>query len=86
MTKSLSLNKINYPYVSFLGYPFVYLLEYPSTPASGMLPTEQQYNGYSVITPFISSTHHCLSLLLAFNTLFLSRLPLFSPVVDVIHL
>ena len=27
-----------------------------------------------------------LSLLIAFNTLFLSRLPLFSPVVDVIHL
>ena len=46
----------------------------------------QQYNGYFVNTLFISSTHHCLSLLIAFNTLFLSRLPLFSPAVDVIHL
>ena len=82
----LLLNKINYPYVSFLGYPFVCLLKYPSTPASCTLSTEQQHNGYSVITPFVSSTHHYLSLPLAFNTLFLSRLPLFSPVVDVIHL
>ena len=65
---------------------FVYLLEHPSTPAGGTLPTEQQYNGHFVSAPFISSTHHCLSLLIAFNTLFLSRLPLFSPVVDVIHL
>ena len=40
MAKSPSLNKINYPYVSFLGYPFVCLLEYPLTPASGTLPTE----------------------------------------------
>ena len=37
-------------------------------------------------TLFVSSTHHCLSLLIAFNTLFLSRLPLFSSAVDVIHL
>ena len=66
--------------------PFVYLLEHPSTSASGMLPTEQQYNGHFVNTLFISSTHQCLSLLIAFNTLFLSRLPLFSSVVDVIHL
>ena len=66
--------------------PFVYLLEHPSTPASGMLPTEQQYNGYFVNTLFISSTHHCLSLLIAFNTLFLSRLPLFFQSVDKIHL
>ena len=58
--------------------PFVYLLEHPSTPASGSLPTEQQYNRYFVSIPFISSTHHCLSLLIAFNTLFLSRLSLFS--------
>ena len=42
--------------------------------------------GYLVNTLFISSTHHCLSLLIAFNTLFLSRLPLFSSIVDVIHL
>ena len=54
--------------------PFVYLLEHPSTSASGILPTEQQYNGHFVNTLFISSTHHCLSLLIAFNTLFLSRL------------
>ena len=54
--------------------PFVYLLEHPSSPASGMLPTGLQYNGYFVNTLFISSTHHCLSLLIAFNTLFLSRL------------
>ena len=65
---------------------FVYLLEHPSSLASGMLPTEQQYNGHSVNTLFISSTHHCLSLLIAFNTLFLSRLPLFSSAVDAIHL
>ena len=50
--------------------PFVYLLEDPSTPTSGTLPTEQQHNRYFVSTPFISSTHHCLSLLIAFNTLF----------------
>ena len=66
--------------------PFICLLEHPSTPASGTLPTEQQYNGHLVNTLFILSTHHCLSLLIAFNTLFLSGLPLFSPVVDVIHL
>ena len=66
--------------------PFICLLEHPSTPASGTLPTEQQYNGHFVNTLFILSTHHCLSLLIAFNTLFLSGLPLFSPVVDVIHL
>ena len=54
--------------------PFVYLLEHPSSPASGMLPTGLQYNGYFINTLFISSTHHCLSLLIAFNTLFLSRL------------
>ena len=66
--------------------PFVYLLEHPSTPASGTLPIEQQHNGHFVNTLFISSTHHCLSLLIAFNTLFLSRLSLFSPIVDVIHL
>ena len=58
--------------------PFVYLLEHPSTPASGTLPTGQQHNRYFVNTPFISSTHHCFSLLIAFNTLFLSRFPLFS--------
>ena len=57
---------------------FIYLSILRS-PASGMLPTEQQYNGYSVITPFISSTHQCLSLLLAFNTLFLSRFPFVFP-------
>ena len=50
--------------------PFVYLLEDPSTPTSGTLPTEQQHNRYSVSTPLISSTHHCLSLLIASNTLF----------------
>ena len=73
-----SLNKINYPYVLFIGSSFVYLLEHPSTPASGTLPTEQQYNGCFVNTSFILSTHHCLSLLIAFNTLFLSRLLCFS--------
>ena len=57
--------------------PFVYLLEHPSTPTSGTLPTKQQHNRYFVSTPFISSTHHCLSLLIAFNTLFLSRFSLF---------
>ena len=66
--------------------PFVCLLRHPSTPASDRLPTEQQYNGHFVNTLFISSTHHCLSLLIAFNTLFLSRLPLFCLVVDVMHL
>ena len=86
ITKSPFLDKINYPYVPFLGSPFVYLLEHPSTPTSGTLPTKQQHNRYFVSTPFISSTHHCLSLLIAFNTLFLSRFSLFSPVVDVIHL
>ena len=58
--------------------PFVYLLEHPSSPTSGTLPTEQQHNRYFISTPFISSTHHCLSLLIAFNTLFLSRFSLFS--------
>ena len=66
--------------------PFICLLEHPPSPASGTLPTEQQYNGHLVNTLFILSTHHCLSLLIAFNTLFLSGLPLFSSVVDVIHL
>ena len=56
--------------------PFICLLDHPSTPASGTLPTEQQYNGYFVNTLFILSTRHCLSLLIAFNTLFLSRFPL----------
>ena len=50
--------------------PCVYLLEDPSTPTSRTLPTEQQHNRYFVSTPFISSTHHCISLLIAFNTLF----------------
>ena len=52
------------------------LLDHPSTPASGTLPTEQQYNGYFINTLFILSTRRCLSLLIAFNTLFLSRFPL----------
>ena len=85
-TKFPLVNKINYPYVLFLGSSFVYLLEHPLTPASGTLPTEQQHNGYFVSTPFILSTPHCLSLLIAFNTLFLSRFPLFFPSVDTEHL
>ena len=74
-----SPNKINYSNILFLWILLVYLLEHPSTPASGTLPTEQQHNKCFVNTPFISSTHHCLSLLIAFNTLFLSRFPLFFP-------
>ena len=66
--------------------PFVYLLEHPSTPTSGTLPTEQQHNRYFVSTPFISSTHHCLSLLIAFNTLFYLDSLCFSYSVDTIHL
>ena len=72
-TQLNSFSKINCLSFYFLD-PLVYLLKHPSTPASGMLPTDQQHNGYSVNTLFISSTHHCLSLLIAFNTLFLSRL------------
>ena len=70
-----SIKLITFCSISWI--PFVYLLEHPSTPASGTLPTEQQHNRYFVSTPFISSTHHCLSLLIAFNTLFLSRFSLF---------
>ena len=70
------LNKINYPLFYFLDL-LVYLLEHPLTPASGILPTKQQHNRYFVNTPFILSTHQCLSLLIAFNTLFLSRFLLF---------
>ena len=69
---------LDLPLCSISWISFVCLLEHPSTPASGTLPTVQQHNGYFVSTPFISSTHHCLSLLIAFNTLFLSRFPLFS--------
>ena len=56
--------------------PFICLLDHPSTPASGTLPTEQQHNGYFVNTLFILSTRHCLSLLIAVDTPFLSRFPL----------
>ena len=68
-----SFSKINFLSFYFLD-PLVYLLEHPSSPASGMLPTGLQYNGYFINTLFITSTHHCLSLLIAFNTLFLSEL------------
>ena len=75
-TQLNSFPKINCLSSYFLD-PLVYSLKHPSTPASGMLPTDQQHNGYFINTLFLSSTHHCLSLLMAFNTLFLSRLPLF---------
>ena len=68
-----SFSKINCLSFYFLD-PLVYSLEHPSTPASGMLPTGLQYNGYFINTLFITSTHHCLSLLIAFNTLSLSEL------------
>ena len=72
-TRLNSFSKINCLSFYFLD-PLVYLLEHPLSPASGMLPTGLQYNGYFINTLFITSTHHCLSLLIAFNTLFLSRL------------
>ena len=72
-TRLNSFSKINCLSFYFLD-PLVYLLEHPSSPASGMLPTGLQYNGYFINTLFIMSTHHCLSLLIAFNTLFLSEL------------
>ena len=74
-----SPNKINYPNVLFLGSPlFIY-----SNIHRLLLVAHCQL---SSSTMGALLTHHCLSLLIAFNTLFLSRFPLFSPSVDTIHL
>ena len=81
-----SPNKINYSCVLFLGSPLFIYLRIHRLLLVACCQLRQQHNGYFVSTPFISSTHHCLSLLVAFNTLFLSRFSLFSLSVETIHL
>ena len=81
-----SPNKINYPNVLFLGSSLFIYLSVHRLLLVARCQSEQQHNGYFVSTPFISSTHHCLSLLVAFNTLFLSRFSLFFLSMETIHL